>query len=214
MAATNLPLRRPPWQHGRRMAKGAESHDEGESSDGPASDKPVATSVLRKRDRNVVTDVKFYWPALVAVVGLIVQWVDMRHQVSMLHDEISRFEQYVNDRFDGKTEYPTLRPLTAPSTRTLDEAPSVSVAPPSLPAQTDDSAKPETSRLLRSIPSNVPTREPPVCVTKSGHRRIPCESATKCFGPEAFKPEFFQKMRDEAGVSGQMLVCDETAGAP
>jgi hypothetical protein len=216
MGATILPLRRRSWHHAGRMAKGVESREILES--GPDSDRPVSGPVPPPRPkRDLAADAKFYWPAVLVGVGLIVQWVDMRNQVKEVRDEIARFEKYTEGRFEGKTQYPTFDPgaHAPPSSSAATKFPLPQETSSAAPSTPDESVAPEDPRrFLRTIPSSIATHDPPVCVTKSGHRRIHCEAATKCVGPEAFKPEFFQKIRDEAGVDGPMFVCDEIVAAP
>jgi hypothetical protein len=96
-------------------------------------------------------------------------------------------------------------------------APDLVPAPPEPPAASVEPAPPgiasaaPVAPVLRTIPSSVVPREPPACVSKSTKHRIACEEATNCVGAEAFKPDFFQRLRDQAGVDGSMLVCDEKA---
>jgi len=91
-------------------------------------------------------------------------------------------------------------------------SPSASQAP--TPASSIASAAASPVGTLKAIPGSVKPITPPVCVAKSTRRAIPCTADLECYGPEAFAPDFLQKIRDDARVSGWMMVCDPKKTKP
>lgn len=165
-----------------------------------------------------------YW-AVIGGIGMVVSaYVEMRFTLGQHSEELANIPE-LSDRLDklgGKLDLleNDLAHLQKWAEKQKRGYSGTDTAPPPAPSASipgDPLPNPETVKnaqgspdsVQAALPSVATPREPPTCVHRLTHHKFPCEQATNCNSLKDYKPEFFRRLRDEAGAGDWMLVCDE-----